>query len=68
MLGGSMEEEKKEKELIPKTREEVEKLIKSIVSDGLQTGNVDLLYKLIDIHKDIEYEILYRKFLRWWSF
>ena len=55
-----MEEEKKEKELIPKTREEVEKLIKSIVSDGLQTGNVDLLYKLIDIHKDIENEYYWK--------
>lgn len=55
-----MEEEKKEKELIPKTKEEVEKLIKNIVNDGLQTGNVDLLYKLIDIHKDIENECYWK--------
>ena len=34
-------------EFLPKKYEKVEKLIKSIVSDGLQTGNVDLLYKLI---------------------
>lgn len=53
-----MEEEKKEnvQEIIPKTKEEVEKLIKSITENGLQINNVELLYKLIDIHKDIENE------------
>jgi hypothetical protein len=53
-----MEEEKKEniQEIIPKTKEEVEKLIKTITENGLQVNNVDLLYKLIDIHKDIENE------------
>lgn len=51
-----MEEEKKELQLIPKTKEEVEKLIKQITDTGLQIENVDLLYKLIDIHKDIANE------------
>lgn len=51
-----MEEDKKELDLIPKTKEEVEKLIKQITESGLQVANVELLYKLIDIHKDIENE------------
>ena len=53
-----MEEEKKEnvQEIIPKTKEEVEKLIKGITENGLQINNIELLYKLIDIHKDIENE------------
>lgn len=37
-------------------KEEVEKLIKQITANGLQPGNVELLYQLIDIHKDIENE------------
>lgn len=53
-----MEEENKEteKNVLIKTEEEVEKIIKQITENGLQVGNVDLLYKLIDIHKDIKNE------------
>lgn len=52
-----MEEEKKqETNLLDKTKEEVERIIKQITENGLQTANVELLYKLIDIHKDIENE------------
>ena len=53
-----MEEENKEvkQDVIPKTKEEVEKLIKTITENGLQASNVQLLYQLIDIHKDIENE------------
>ena len=52
-----MEEEKKqETNVIDKAKEEVEKLIKQITESGLQVANVELLYKLIDIHKDIENE------------
>lgn len=55
-----MEEENKNKEIkqdvLIKAREEVEKIIKQITESGLQTANVELLYKLIDIHKDIENE------------
>lgn len=56
-----MEEDKKELDLIPKAKEEVEKLIKQITENGLQVANVELLYKLIDIHKDIENEEYWEK-------
>ena len=55
-----MEEENKSKEtkedVLVKTKSEVERIIKQITENGLQTANVELLYKLIDIHKDIENE------------
>ena len=60
-----MEEENKSEEtkedVITKTKEEVEKLIKQITESGLQVANVELLYKLIDIHKDIENEEYWEK-------
>lgn len=55
-----MEEENKNNGLIPKTREEVEKIMGNIVNNGLQIEDVDLLYKLIDIHKDIENECYWK--------
>ena len=55
-----MEEENKSEEtkedVLIKTKSEVEKIIKQITESGLQIANVELLYKLIDIHKDIENE------------
>lgn len=53
-----MEEENKEvkQNVISKAKEEVEKLIKAATENGLQASNVQLLYQLIDIHKDIENE------------
>ena len=52
-----MEEEKKQEiNVLDKTKEEVERIIKQITENGLQTANVELLYKLIDVHKDIENE------------
>ena len=53
-----MEEENKEvkQDIISKAKEEVEKLIKTATENGLQASNVQLLYQLIDIHKDIENE------------
>lgn len=55
-----MEEENKNEEtkenVLIKTKSEVERIIKQITENGLQTANVELLYKLIDIHKDIENE------------
>lgn len=53
-------EESKEDVLI-KTKEEVEKLIKQVTESGLQVANVELLYKLIDIHKDINNEEYWKK-------
>ena len=55
-----MEEENKSEEtkenVLVKTKSEVERIIKQITENGLQTANVELLYKLIDIHKDIKNE------------
>ena len=55
-----MEEDNKSEEIkenvLIKTKSEVERIIKQITENGLQTANVELLYKLIDIHKDIENE------------
>ena len=55
-----MEEENKieetKEDVLVKTKSEVERIIKQITESGLQTANVELLYKLIDIHKDIENE------------
>ena len=50
-----MEEEKKqETNVLDKTKEEVERIIKQITENGLQIENIEILYKLIDMHKDIE--------------
>ena len=56
-----MEEEKKEqkekqKDIIEKTKSETEKIIGGIVEQGIQPDNIDILYKLVDIHKDIANE------------
>ena len=55
-----MEEENKieetKEDVLVKTKSEVERIIKQITENGLQTANVELLYKLIDIHKDIKNE------------
>lgn len=50
-----------ENEILEKTKKEVEKSINKIVEQGIQTGTVDTLYKLIDIHKDIENENHWKK-------
>lgn len=52
-----MEEENKiEKPIIEKVKEESEKVIKKILDQGIRSDNVDYLYKLIDIHKDVANE------------
>ena len=49
-----MEEEKKqEKGLDEKVTEQIDKKINSVLEQGIQSGNVDFLYKMIDIKKDI---------------
>lgn len=48
-----MEEEKKEIKAIEKLNEEVDKSINRVIQQGVQTNNVDFLYKMIDIKKDI---------------
>lgn len=60
-----MEEENKSKEtkedVLVKTKSEVERIIKQITENDLQVANVELLYKLIDIHKDIENENFWKE-------
>lgn len=39
-----------------KLKEEIKKTIDGIVEEGIQSENLDALYKLVDIHKDIANE------------
>lgn len=50
------ETEEKTHKMLHKTKEEVEKAIKSLTENGLDKQDVDILGKLIDIHKDIANE------------
>lgn len=60
-----MEEENKTEEttenILLKTKSEVEKIIKQITESGIHGEDVDLLYRLIDIHKDIENECYWKE-------
>lgn len=53
-----MEEEIKEerKEINECIKEETEKVIECILEDGIRKENIDFLYKVVDIHKDIANE------------
>ncbi len=51
-----MEEEKETKDLLGQVLEQVESSIKEISESGLTSENVDSLYKLVDIHKDLKNE------------
>lgn len=44
-----------------KLKEATEKKIHDIVTQGVQAGNIDMLYKLVDIHKDIANEDYWKK-------
>ena len=46
-------QETQEKDVIEKVTEEVDKSIKRIMEQGVQTNNIDFLYKMIDVKKDI---------------
>lgn len=48
--------EKKEKTFTEKVKNLVETKIEKLMETGVQVGNVDYFYKLIDIHKDMENE------------
>ena len=48
-----MKEEKKETKVLDKLKEETDKSMKRVLEQGVQTNNVDFLYKMIDIKKDI---------------
>lgn len=43
----------KKQELLQDVKEKIEKIIEDINQNGLQISDVDLLFKVIDIHKDI---------------
>ena len=45
--------EKKETKVLEKLKEETDKSMKRVLEQGVQTNNVDFLYKMIDIKKDI---------------
>ena len=49
-------EQTENKNIIYQVKEETEKMMNEIIKDGLRSDNVDILYKVIDIHKDIENE------------
>ena len=51
-----MEQEKKETQetkVTDRVKEEIDKSIKRIMEQGVQTNNIDFLYKMVDVKKDI---------------
>ena len=65
------ETEKKETKILDKLKEETDKSMKRVLEQGVQTNNVDFLYKMIDIKKDIaeiekeEQEMMYGNYGRY---
>lgn len=65
------ENEKKEVKVLDKLKEETDKSMKRVLEQGVQTNNVDFLYKMIDIKKDIaeiekeEQEMMYSNYGRY---
>lgn len=51
-----MEEEKSMEKTMDSVKKESEKIIENIVQDGINNDNIEFLYKLVDIHKDISNE------------
>lgn len=50
-----MEDEKKEK-LVEKINEQVEKEMSNLIQEGIHVDNINMLGKLVDIHKDLANE------------
>ncbi len=50
------EEKKEEKKITDQLCEKVEEQLKKVVEQGIQVGNIDFVYKLVDIHKDLANE------------
>ena len=65
------ETEKKETKVLEKLKEETDKSMKRVLEQGVQTNNVDFLYKMIDIKKDIaeiekeEQEMMYSNYVNY---
>ena len=53
--------EEKDKSMKEKVNEQVEEKINSLLKDGIKQANVDYLYKLVDIHKDLANEEYWEK-------
>lgn len=51
-----MEEKEKKQDSKDKIKEQVEKEISCIAEEGIQMSNLDMLGKLVDIHKDLSNE------------
>lgn len=66
-----MEEEKQDKKISEKINEQIDKTINGILEQGIQAGNVDFLYKIVDIKKDMaeiekeEQEMMYGNYGRY---
>lgn len=54
-------EEEKNTNVLQTIKEETEKVMKNIADSGLKEDNIDHLYKLVDIHKDIANEEYWKK-------
>ena len=50
------EKQVEEVKVTEKVQTEINKLIKEVVDDGISSDNLDYLYRLIDIHKDLANE------------
>ena len=46
----------KDKELEKKLLKETEETLKTMLNDGITDGNLEYIYKLVDIHKDLKEE------------
>lgn len=59
-----MEENDKSKETAKKMCEQIEKKLEALTKEGIQQSNIDYIYKLIDVKKDIkgmeEKDMMYR--------
>lgn len=51
-----MEEKKEHEESLAKVKEQIEEIIDDIVEEKIQPDNIDYLYRLVDIHKDLANE------------
>lgn len=61
-------QEKQDKKISEKINEQIDKKINGILEQGIQAGNVDFLYKMVDIKKDMaeiekeEQEMMYSNY------
>lgn len=50
-----------DRELYERLKKQVEEKICNVVDAGIQNNNIDVLGKLVDIHKDLENEKYWKK-------